>query len=74
MDKVYNVTFSGTLYGEARITASSEEEAHEIASDLTDYFDINVSSYEYDASGSIEEITIESIEEEEPDYEEDYEV
>ena len=74
MDKVYNVTFSGTFYGEARITASSEEEAHEIASDLTDYFDINVSSYEYDASGSVEEITIEAIQEEEPDYEEDYEV
>lgn len=74
MDKIYNVTFSGTFYGEARITASSEEEAHEIASDLTDYFDINVSSYEYDASGSVEEITIEAIQEEEPDYEEDYEV
>lgn len=74
MDKIYNVTFSGTFYGEARITASSEEEAHEIASDLTDYFDINVTSYEYDASGSVEEITIEDIQEEEPDYEEDYEV
>lgn len=74
MDKVYNVTFSGTFYGEARITASSEEEAHEIASDLADYFDINVTSYEYDASGSIEEITIEAIQEEEPDYEEDCEV
>lgn len=74
MDKVYNVTFSGTFYGEARITASSEEEAYEIASDLTDCFDINVTSYEYDASGSVEEITIEDIQEEEPDYEEDYEV
>lgn len=74
MDKIYNVTFGGTFYGEARITASSEEEAHEIASDLTDYFDINVTSYEYDASGSVKEITIEDIQEEEPDYEEDYEV
>lgn len=74
MDKVYNVTFSGTFYGEARITASSEEEAYEVASDLTDCFDINVTSYEYDASGSVEEITIEAIQEEEPDYEEDYEV
>lgn len=74
MDKVYNVTFSGTFYGEARITASSKEEAYEIASDLADYFDINVTSYEYDASGSVEEITIEDIQEEEPDYEEDYEV
>ena len=74
MDKVYNVTFSGTFYGEARITASSEEEAYEVASDLTDCFDINVTSYEYDVSGSVEEITIEAIQEEEPDYEEDYEV
>lgn len=74
MEKVYNVTFSGTFYGEARITAHSEEEAHEIASDLADYFDINVASYEYDASGSVEEITIEAIQEEDPDFEEDYEV
>lgn len=74
MEKVYNVTFGGTFYGEARITTSSEEEAYEIASDLTDCFDINVTSYEYDASGSVEEITVEAIEEEEPDYEEDYEV
>ena len=74
MEKVYNVTFSGTFYGEARITAHSEEEAYEIASDLADYFDINVTSHEYDASGSVEEITVEAIEEEEPDYEEDYEV
>lgn len=74
MEKVYNVTFGGTFYGEARITAHSEEEAYEIASDLADYFDINVTSYEYDASGSVEEITVEAIEEEEPDYEEDYEV
>ena len=74
MDKVYNVTFSGTFYGEARITASSEEEAHEIASDVADYFDINTNIHEYDISGSIEEVNIENIEEEEPDYEEDYEV
>ena len=74
MEKVYNVTFSGTFYGEARITASSEEEAHEIVSDLADYFDINVTSYEYDANGSVEEINIEAIQEEELDYEEDYEV
>lgn len=74
MEKVYNVTFSGTFYGEARITASSEEEAYEIASDLADYFDINVTSYEYDASGSIEEITVEAIQEEDSDFEEDYEV
>lgn len=74
MEKVYNVTYSGTFYGKVRITASSLEEAYEIASDLADYFDINVTSYEYDASGSIEEITVEAIQEEEPDYEEDYEV
>lgn len=73
MQKVYNVIYSGTFYGEARITASSEEEAYDIASDLTDYFDINVSTYEYDASGSVEEITVEAIEEEEPDYEDDEE-
>lgn len=71
MEKVYNVTFSGTFYGEARITACNEEEAYEIASDLTDCFDIN--TYEYDASGSVEEITIEAVEEEDLDYEEDYE-
>lgn len=74
MEKVYNVTFSGTFYGEAQITAHSEEEAYEIASDIADYFDINVASYEYDAGGSVEEIAIETIEEEESDYEEDYEV
>ena len=74
MEKVYNVTLGGIFYGEARITAHSEEEAYEIASDLAGYFDINVTSYEYDASGSVEEITVEAIEEEEPDYEEDYEV
>lgn len=74
MDKIYNVSFSGTFYGEARVAASNKEEAYEIASELADYFDINVTTYEYDASGSIEEITVEDIQEEEPDYEEDYEV
>lgn len=73
MEKVYNVAFSGTFYGEARITACNEEEAYEIASDLTDCFDINANTYEYDASGSVEEITIESIEEEDIDFEEDEE-
>lgn len=74
MDKVYNITYSGTFYGEARITASSKEEAYELASDLADSFDINVTSYEYDVGGSIEEITIETVEEEDLDFEEDYEV
>lgn len=74
MEKVYNVSFSGTFYGEARVTASNKEEAYEIASELADYFDINVATYEYDANGSVEDITIESIEEEDIDYEEDYEV
>lgn len=74
MDKVYNVTFSGTFYGEARIAASSEEEAYEIASEASDYFDINTDICEYDISGSVEEVNIENIEEEEQDYEEDYEV
>lgn len=74
MDKVYNVTYSGTFYGEARITASSEEEAYEIASDLTDCFDINTTICQYDVDGQVEEVTISYIEEEEQDYEEDYEV
>lgn len=74
MDKVYNITYSGIFYGEARITASSEEEAYEIASEAADYFDINTNIYEYDIGGSIEEVNIENIEEEEQDYEEDYEV
>nr|DAT71543.1 MAG TPA: PcfM DpnD/PcfM-like protein [Caudoviricetes sp.] len=73
MDKVYNITYSGTFYGEARITASSEEEAYEIASDLTDCFDINTTICQYDVDGQVEEVTISYIEEEEPDYEEDYE-
>ena len=74
MDKVYNVTYSGTFYGEARITASSEEEAYEIASDLTDCFDINVTTCQYDVDGSVEEVHVSDIEEEYLDYEEDYEV
>lgn len=74
MDKVYNVTFSGTFRGEARITAHSEEEAYEIASDLTDCFDINVNTCVYDVDGEVEEVHVSYIEEEEPDYEEDYEV
>lgn len=73
MEKVYNVTFSGTFYGEARITAHSEEEAYEVASDLTDCFDINTTICQYDVDGQVEEVTISDIEEEEPDYEEDYE-
>lgn len=74
MDKVYNVTFSGTFYGEARIAAHSEEEAYDIASDLTDCFDINTSPCGYDVDGQVEEVTVCDIEEEELDYEEDYEV
>lgn len=71
MQKVYNVTYSGTFYGEARITAHSEEEAYDIASDLTDCFDINTSPCGYDVDGQVEEVTVSDIEEEEPDYEED---
>ena len=74
MEKVYNVTFSGTFYGEARVTANSEEEAYDIASDLTDCFYINTTICPYDVDGQVEEVTISDIEEEEPDYEEDYEV
>ena len=73
MEKVYNVTYSGTFYGEARITAHSEEEAYDIASDLTDCFDINTSPCGYDVDGQVEEVTISDIEEEELDYEEDEE-
>lgn len=73
MEKVYNVAFSGTFYGEARITACNEEEAYEIASDLTDCFDINVTTCQYDVDGSVEEVHVSDIEEEDFDYEEDYE-
>lgn len=73
MQKAYNVIYSGTFYGEARITASSEEEAYDIASDLTDCFDINATTCQYDVDGQVEEVTISDIEEEEPDYEEDEE-
>lgn len=73
MQKVYNVTYSGTFYGEARITASSEEEAYDIASDLTDCFNIDTTICQYDVDGQVEEVGIVDIEEEEQDYEEDYE-
>lgn len=73
MQKVYNVTYSGTFYGEARITAHSEEEAYDIASDLTDCFDINTIPCQYDVDGQVEEVTVCDIEEEELDYEEDEE-
>jgi hypothetical protein len=73
MEKVYNVTYSGTFYGEARITAHSEEEAYDIASDLTDCFDINTTICQYNVDGQVEEVTISDIEEEEPDWEEDEE-
>nr|DAV33456.1 MAG TPA: hypothetical protein [Caudoviricetes sp.] len=73
MEKVYNVIYSGTFYGEARITAHSEEEAYDIASDLTDCFDINTIHCQYDVDGQVEEVTISDIEEEEPDWEEDEE-
>lgn len=71
MEKIYNVTYSGTFYGEARITAHSEEEAYDIASNLTDCFDINTIPCQYDINGQVEEVEISDIEEEEPDYEED---
>lgn len=74
MQKVYNVIYSGTFYGEARITASSEEEAYDVASDLADCFDINTTTCQYDVDGQVEEVTISDIEEEEePDWEEDEE-
>lgn len=73
MEKVYNVIYSGTFYGEARITASSLEEAYDIASDLTDCFDINTTICQYDVDGQVEEVTISDISLEEPDYEDDEE-
>lgn len=73
MQKVYNVIYSGTFYGEARITASSEEEAYDIASDLTDCFDINTTTCQYDVDGQVEEVIISDILLEEPDYEDDEE-
>lgn len=73
MQKVYNVIYSGTFYGEARITASSEEEAYDVASDLADCFGINTTTCQYDVDGQVEEVTISDIEEEEPDWEEDEE-
>ena len=73
MEKVYNITYSGTFYGEARVTAHTLEEAYDIASDLTDCFDINTSHCGYDVDGQVEEVEISGIEEEEPDYEEDEE-
>lgn len=73
MEKVYNVTYSGTFYGKVRITASSLEETYDIASDLTDCFNINTYPCGYDVDGQVEEVTVCDIEEEEPDYEEDYE-
>jgi hypothetical protein len=73
MEKVYNVTYSGTFYGEARVTAHTLEEAYDIASDLADCFDINTTTCQYDVDGQVEEVEISGIEEEEPDYEEDEE-
>ncbi len=73
MAKVYNVMFDGTFSGEARITAQNEEEAYDIASDLTDCFDIHVMTCDYDLDGNVEDINVIDIEEEEPDYEQDEE-
>lgn len=73
MQKVYNVVFDGTFSGEARITANSEEEAYDIASDLTDCFDIHTTTCDYDLDGNVEDINVIDIEEEEPDYEQDEE-
>lgn len=73
MVKVYNVVFDGTFSCEARITASSEEEAYDIASDLADCFDIHTTTCDYDLYGNVEDINVIDIEEEEPDYEQDEE-
>lgn len=73
MSKVYNVIFDGTFSGEARITASSKEEAYEIASDLSDYFDIDVATGQYDMDANIDEVRVVAVEVEEPDWEDDEE-
>lgn len=72
MGKVYNVIFDGTFSGEARITANSLEEAYDIASDLSDYFDIDAATSQYDMDANIDEVRVVDVEIEEPDYEEDY--
>lgn len=73
MEKVYNVIFDGTFSGEARIIAHNREEAYEIASDLSDYFDIDAATSQYDMDANIDEVNIVDIEEEEPDWEDDEE-
>lgn len=73
MEKVYSVVYSGTFTGEARVTASSLEEAYDIASDLTDCFDIHVMSCNYDIDGFVEDVDVVDISLEEPDYEDDEE-
>lgn len=73
MEKVYNVIFDGTFSGEARITAHSREEAYDIASDLSDYFDIDVATGQYDMDANIDEVRVVDISLEEPDWEDDEE-
>lgn len=71
MPKVYNVSFYGTFSGSASITASSAEEAYEIAQDLAEAFYIDTSTHDYYLGGDVSEVTVEDVEEEEQDYEDD---
>lgn len=71
MQKTYSVSFYGSFSGSASITAKSEEEAYEIAQDLAEEFYISTATSDYGIGGDVNEVTIEDIEEEELDYEDD---
>lgn len=71
MSKIYDVSFYGSFSGNARITAESEDEAYEIAQDLAEEFYIGTATSDYDIGGDVNEVTIEDVEEEEQDYEDD---
>lgn len=71
MSKIYDVSFYGAFSGSARVTASSKEEAYEIAQDLAEEFYIGTETPDYFLEGDVSEVTVEDVEEEEQDYEED---
>lgn len=71
MPKIYTVSFYGSFSGSASVTAKSEEEAYEIAQDLAEEFYISTATSDYDIGGDVNEVTIEDVEEEEQDYEDD---
>lgn len=71
MSKIYTVSFYGSFSGSASVTAKSEEEAYEIAQDLAEEFYIGTATPDYFLDGDINEVTVEDVEEEEQDYEDD---